>query len=132
MEAEVAAFKKEKLKIETEAKNLSNILEKKKKAEGELETMIKDLKEKLDKYENDKKSAIKGEKTRKESVHAKFEGEKKDLEDKVEKMKIQFEKAAIESRKAMSKLEEENSSAKQFVADAQVSSKGLIISSVFV
>ena len=80
----------------------------------------KDLKEKLDKYENDKKSANKGEKTRRESVHAKFEGEKKDLEEKVEKMKIQFEKAAIESRTAMSKLEQENTSAKQFVADAQV------------
>merc|ERR1712203_617022 len=95
------------------------ILEKKKKAECELEAMIKDLKEKLDKYENDKKSANKGEKTRRESVHAKFEGEKKDLEEKVEKMKIQFEKAAIESRTAMSKLEQENTSAKQFVADAQ-------------
>ena len=123
MEAEVTAFKKEKVKIEAEAKNLSGILEKKKKAECELEAMIKDLKEKLDKYENDKKSANKGEKTRRESVHSKFEGEKKDLEEKIEKMKIQFEKAAIESRTAMSKLEQENTSAKQFVADAQVNSR---------
>ena len=58
MEAEVTAFKKEKVKIEAEAKNLSGILEKKKKAECELEAMIKDLKEKLDKYENDKKRLI--------------------------------------------------------------------------
>merc|ERR1712228_313107 len=76
-------------------------------------------KEKLDKYENDKKSALKGEKNKREAVNAKFEGEKKELEEKLEKMKIQFEKAAIESRTAMSKLEQENSSAKQFVADAQ-------------
>ena len=116
----MAAFKKEKVKIEAEAKNLSGILEKKKKAECELEAMIKDLKEKLDKYENDKKSALKGEKNKREAVNAKFEGEKKELEEKLEKMKIQFEKAAIESRTAMSKLEQENSSAKQFVADAQV------------
>ena len=95
-------------------------LEKKKKAECELEDMIKDLKERLDKYEKEKKAAVQGEKNRKSSVSAKFEGEKKDLEDKLEKMKIQFEKAAIESRKTMSKLEEENASAKQFVADAQV------------
>ena len=51
---------------------------------------------------------------------AKSEAEKKDLEEKLEKMKIQFEKAAIESRRTMTKLEEENSSAKTFVADAQV------------
>jgi myosin protein heavy chain len=120
MEAEVAAFKKEKTKVEAEAKNLANILEKKKKAENELEAMIKDLKDKLDKYENDKKNALKGEKNKREAVNAKFEAEKKDLEEKLEKMKIQFEKAAIESRKAMTRLEEENSSAKQFVADAQV------------
>ena len=123
MEAEVAAFKKEKSKVEAEAKNLTSILDKKKKAESELETMIRDLKEKLDKYENDKKAALKGEKYKRESVNAKFESEKKDLEDKLEKMRIQFEKAAIESRRAMSKLEEENVSAKQFVAEAQVNTQ---------
>ena len=95
-------------------------MEKKKKAENELEEMIKDLKEKLDKYESEKKTALKGEKTRRESVIAKSEAEKKDLEEKLEKMKIQFEKAAIESRRAMTKLEEENASAKTFVSDAQV------------
>ena len=120
LEAEIAAFKKEKAKAESEAKNLSGILEKKKKAENELEEMIKDLKEKLDKYENEKKTALKGEKTRRESVIAKSEAEKKELEEKLEKMKIQFEKAAIESRRAMTKLEEDNASAKSFVADAQV------------
>lgn len=120
LEAEIAAFKKEKAKAESEAKNLSGILEKKKKAENELEEMIKDLKEKLDKYENEKKTALKSEKTRRESVIAKSEAEKKELEEKLEKMKIQFEKAAIESRRAMTKLEEDNASAKSFVADAQV------------
>lgn len=119
-EAEMAAFKKEKAKVENEAKNLSGILEKKKKAENELEEMIKDLKEKLDKYENEKKTALKGEKTRRESVIAKSDAEKKELEEKLEKMKIQFEKAAIESRRTMTKLEEENASAKNFVSDAQV------------
>ena len=119
-EADLAALKKEKAKAENEAKNLGGILDKKKKAENELEEMIKDLKEKLDKYENEKKTALKGEKTRRESVIAKSDAEKKELEEKLEKMKIQFEKAAIESRKTMTKLEEENASAKTFVSDAQV------------
>ena len=119
-EADLAALKKEKAKAENEAKNLGGILDKKKKAENELEEMIKDLKEKLDKYENEKKTALKGEKTRRESVIAKSDAEKKELEEKLEKMKIQFEKAAIESRKTMTKLEEENASAKSFVSDAQV------------
>jgi chromosome segregation ATPase len=120
LEAEAAAFKKEKVKAETETKNLATILEKRKVGEKELETMVKDLKEKLDKYDNDKKSALKGEKYKRESVNARFESEKKDLEEKLEKMKLQFEKAAIESRKAMSRLEEENAGAKNIVADAQV------------
>ena len=102
---------------------MSSILEKKKKAENELEAMVKDLKEKLDKYDQDKKSVLKGEKNKREAVSAKLESEKKDLEEKLEKMKIQFEKAAVESRKTMSRVEEENANAKNIVAEAQVKLK---------
>ena len=101
---------------------MNSILEKKKKAENELEAMVKDLKEKLDKYDQDKKSVLKGEKNKREAVSAKLESEKKDLEEKLEKMKIQFEKAAVESRKTMSRVEEENVNAKNIVAEAQVNS----------
>ena len=103
---------------------MNSILEKKKKAENELEAMVKDLKEKLDKYDQDKKGVLKGEKNKREAVSAKLESEKKDLEEKLEKMKIQFEKAAVESRKTMSRVEEENANAKNIVAEAQVTSNG--------
>ena len=66
-------------------KNLQSVLEKKKQAEKELENMIKDLKEKVDKYENEKKSSVKMEKAKRDAVISKHEQEKKDLEEKLEK-----------------------------------------------
>jgi hypothetical protein len=43
------------------------------------------LKEKVDKYENEKKSAVKLERAKKDAASTKHEQEKKDLEDKLEK-----------------------------------------------
>ena len=59
---EMGELKKEKSKVETEHKGLQSLLEKKKAAEMELETMVKDLKDKLGKFDGDKKSAMKMEK----------------------------------------------------------------------
>ena len=59
---EMGELKKEKSKVETEHKSLQSLLEKKKAAEMELETMVKDLKDKLGKFDGDKKSAMKMEK----------------------------------------------------------------------
>ena len=67
---------------------MNSILEKKKKAENELEAMVKDLKEKLDKYDQDKKSVLKGEKNKRDAVSAKLESEKKDLEEKLENISV--------------------------------------------
>ena len=59
----------------------------------------------MDKFESDKKTQVRNEK----SKEAK---EKKELEDKLGRMQAQFEKAAIESKKKMTSLEEENEKAK--------------------
>lgn len=61
------------------------VLDKKKQGEKELENMIKDLKDKLDRYENEKKSVVKLEKAKREAVSSKHEQDKKDLEEKLEK-----------------------------------------------
>ena len=96
-------MKKDKTKAETEQKNLQSLLEKKKAAESELEAMIKDLKEKLGKFDGDKKSAMKMEKAKRDTVVTKLETEKKEIQEKLEKMKLQFEKAAIESKTQMAR-----------------------------
>ena len=59
---EMGELRKEKSRVETEHKSLQSLLEKKKAAEMELETMVKDLKDKLGKFDGDKKSAMKMEK----------------------------------------------------------------------
>ena len=57
-----------------------------------LEMMVKDLKDKLDIFEKDKRSSMyKNDKTKRDAFAAKYEQEKKDLEDKLQKMKSQFE-----------------------------------------
>jgi DNA repair exonuclease SbcCD ATPase subunit len=101
---ELTEVKKDKQKVETDQKNLQGLLDKKKQAERELELMVKDLKEKIDKYDVDKKSVMKMEKAKRDAATSKHEQEKKELEDKVEKMKLQFEKVAIESKRKMSRL----------------------------
>ena len=86
-------------------KNLQAMLDKRKSVEAELELMVKDLREKLDKYEVDKKLSLKQEKAKRESDKGKQEQEKRDLEDKLLKMKSQFDKAAVESKKEISRYD---------------------------
>ena len=83
---DMANLRKEKAKIESEHKNLQTVLDKKKQGEKELENMIKDLKDKLDKYENEKKSVVKLEKAKRDAVTSKHEQDKKELEEKLEKL----------------------------------------------
>merc|ERR1712080_637264 len=85
---ELSEVKKDKQKVETEQKNLQALLDKKKQAERELELMVRDLKEKIDKYDVDKKSVMKMEKAKRDAATSKHEQEKKELEDKVEKMRL--------------------------------------------
>ena len=56
---------------------LQSLSEKRKAAERDLEAMVKDLKEKLDKYDNEKKGAAKVEKAKKEAIASRQEQEKK-------------------------------------------------------
>jgi len=69
----MSSLRKDKQKVETEMKNLQSVLDKKKQAEKELENMIKDLKEKVDKYENEKKSSVKMEKAKRDAAVSKHE-----------------------------------------------------------
>ena len=116
---ELTEVKKDKQKVETDQKNLQGLLDKKKQAERELESMIKDFKEKIDKYDVDKKSVMKMEKAKRDAATAKHEQEKKELEDKVEKMKVQWEKVAIESKRKMSRLEEDAGGIQNVLADSR-------------
>ena len=74
---ELESVRRDKAKLETDHKTLQSLSEKRKAAERDLEAMVKDLKEKLDKYDNEKKGAAKVEKARRESVTSKQEQEKK-------------------------------------------------------
>lgn len=77
---EMAEVKKDKAKAEAEHKSLQSLLDKKKAAESELESMVKDLKEKLGKFDGDKKSAMKMEKAKRDNVVTKLEQEKKEIQ----------------------------------------------------
>lgn len=94
-------------------------LEKKKKAEEEMLATIKDLEGKVEKIEDDKKAAIRAEKMRKSSVATREKEEKKEWEEKMEKLKIQFDRAAVESKKTMTRLEEENSKLKGYIEEVK-------------
>ena len=50
---------------------------------------------------------------KRDTVVTKLETEKKEIQDKLDKMKLQFEKAAIESKRQMAKLEDDCSSSGQ-------------------
>merc|ERR1712228_197244 len=74
---------------------------------GLLDT-IQEIKDKVEKYEEEKKAIAKAERMRKSSVATQEKAEKKEWEEKMEKLKIQFDKAAVESKKNINKLTEEN------------------------
>ena len=50
---------------------------------------------------------------KRDTVVTKLETEKKEIQDKLDKMKLQFEKAAIESKRQMAKLEDDCNSSGQ-------------------
>merc|ERR1712123_37277 len=96
-------------KQQTDAKNYLDTIKNKKKVEEELLETIQEIKDKVEKYEDEKKAIAKAERMRKSSVATQDKAEKKEWEEKMEKLKIQFDKAAVESKKNITKLTEENS-----------------------
>merc|ERR1711936_184867 len=95
-------------KQQTDAKNYLETIKNKKKVEEELLQTIQEIKDKVEKYEEEKKAIAKAERMRKSSVATQEKAEKKEWEEKMEKLKIQFDKAAVESKKNITKLTEEN------------------------
>ncbi|XP_040567448.2 LOW QUALITY PROTEIN: uncharacterized protein [Lepeophtheirus salmonis] len=85
--------------------------------ELERNSLIRDLKNKIEKFENEKKNVIKSEKTKRDSVHQRLETEKKEAEDKLEKMRIQFEKIAIESKRKMTQLEDDRNTHQSYISE---------------
>merc|ERR550532_1671357 len=76
----------------------------KKKVEEELLDTIREIKEKVEKYEEEKKNIAKAERLRKSSVATQEKAEKKEWEERMEKLKLQFDKAA-EEKKNIAKAE---------------------------
>jgi len=95
-------------KQQADAKNYLDTIKNKKKVEEELLETIQEIKDKVEKYEEEKKAIAKAERMRKSSVATQEKVEKKEWEEKMEKLKIQFDKAAVESKKNITKLTEEN------------------------
>jgi len=114
----------EKLQIDNrrrdaEVQGFMAALESKKKTEEEMLATIKDLEGKVEKIEDDKKAALRAEKMRKTSVATREKEEKKEWEERMEKLKIQFDRAAVESKKTMSRLEEENGKLKTYLEEVR-------------
>jgi len=95
-------------KQQADAKSYLDTIKNKKKVEEELLETIQEIKDKVEKYEEEKKAIAKAERMRKSSVATQEKAEKKEWEEKMEKLKIQFDKAAVESKKNITKLTEEN------------------------
>ena len=95
-------------KQQSDVKNYLETIKNKKRVEEELLQTIQEIKEKVEKYEEEKKNMIRAEKMRKTSVATQEKEQKKEWEERVEKIKTQFDKAAVESKKNINKLTEEN------------------------
>ncbi|CAB4064335.1 unnamed protein product [Lepeophtheirus salmonis] len=98
-------------------KSLESQLKSNQGQELERNNLIRDLKNKIEKFENEKKNVIKSEKTKRDSVHQRLETEKKEAEDKLEKMRIQFEKIAIESKRKMTQLEDDRNTHQSYISE---------------
>ena len=96
-------------KQQSDVKNYLETIKNKKKVEEELLQTIQDIKEKVEKYEEEKKNMIKAERLRKSSVATQEKEQKKEWEERMDKLRTQFDKAAVESKKNINKLTEENS-----------------------
>lgn len=90
-------------------KSYLEVIKNKKKVEEELLDTIREIKEKVEKYEDEKKNIAKLERMRKSSVATQEKTEKKEWEERMEKLKLQFDKAAVESKKNINQLTDENS-----------------------
>jgi chromosome segregation ATPase len=119
LEEEIEKLKIENRNIQSECKKHASTIENKKKLENELESMVSDLKDKVEKYEDEKKAIAKAERMRKTSVASQKNEEKKEWEEKLEKAKIQFDRASVEGKKNMARLEEENNKATAFIEDVK-------------
>lgn len=104
-------------KQQADAKNYLDTIKNKKKVEEELLETIQEIKDKVEKYEEEKKAIAKAERMRKSSVATQEKVEKKEWEEKMEKLKIQFDKAAVESKKNITKLTEENTKSAAFIEE---------------
>merc|ERR1712226_146678 len=112
----------EKLEIDNrkQAENVKSYLEvikNKKRVEEELLDTIREIKEKVEKYEEEKKNIAKAERMRKSSVASQEKADKKEWEERMEKLKLQFDKAAVESKKNINKLQEENTKANGMIEE---------------
>ena len=96
-------------KQQADVKNYLETIKSKKKVEEELLQTIQDIKEKVEKFEEEKKNMIKAERLRKSSVATQEKEQKKEWEEKMDKLRTQFDKAAVESKKNINKLTDENS-----------------------
>ena len=104
-------------KQQADAKNYLDTIKNKKKVEEELLETIQEIKDKVEKYEEEKKAIAKAERMRKSSVATQEKVEKKEWEEKMEKLKIQFDKAAVESKRNITKLTEENTKSAAFIEE---------------
>merc|ERR1712013_750976 len=104
-------------KQQADAKSYLDTIKNKKKVEEELLETIQEIKEKVEKYEEEKKQMAKAERLRKSSVATQEKAEKKEWEERMDKLKLQFDKAAVESKKTISKLQEENTKANSMIED---------------
>jgi chromosome segregation ATPase len=104
---------------DSEVQGYISAIENKKKTEEEMLATIKDLEGKVEKIEDDKKAALRAEKMRKTSVATREKEEKKEWEEKMEKLKIQFDRAAVESKRTMTRLEDENVKLKTYIEEVK-------------
>ena len=104
-------------KQQESAKSYLEVIKNKKKVEEELLDTIREIKEKVEKYEGEKKNLAQAERLRKSSVATQDKAEKKEWEEKMEKVKLQFDKAAVESKKNINKLQEENDKATSLIEE---------------
>jgi len=107
-------------KQKTDAKNYLDTVTKKQKVEEELLTTIQEMKEKVEKYEDEKKAIVQAERLRKSSVATQSKEVKLEYEEKVKKLKTQFDKAAVESKKNINSLTEENTKASTLIEELKI------------
>ena len=118
-------------KQQESVKSYLEVIKNKKKVEEELLDTIRDIKDKVEKYEEEKKNIAKAERMRKSSVATQDKALQKEYEEKMEKLKLQFDKAAVESKKNINKLTDENSKANVLLEEIRTDLEKKAVSSVY-